>query len=354
MVDHITTAWRIQKRRAGRAGQLRWVTLTAVCFWLFSCTTPAEHSNPLDPESPAYLDRGVLSGTVTSFYQPFRPLPDADIHLLETGASRRSNANGEFTFAGLAPGRYTLRATSAGYAADSAEVEVAARETRVLSFRLNALPLVADARVTAAHVKTRASLSDTDFVFLTITAEVFDGDGNNDLQRVQVEIPAAAFADSLRRSSSNGIWERTFPPEELRAGNGNLIDPYNLVGELFRIRATDAPGARVTSAPFQLVRVIAEEPLPQEPANGEVLTTNAPQLKWLMPPLTFEHTFTIHVFKLISGFQTLLLTIPELPAGTTAAPYPGRLTTGSYFWTVTVTDRFGNSSRSKEATFVVQ
>ncbi len=354
MADHITTAWRIQKRPAGQTGQLRWVPLAAVCGWLFSCTTPAEHSNPLDPESPAYLNRGIITGIVTSFYQPYRPLSGADIHLLPTGTSRRSDANGKFTFAELAPGRYTLWATTAGYTTDSAEVEVAARETRVVDFRLNALPLVADARVTAAHVKTRASLSDTDFVFLTVTAEVLDGDGSNDLQRVRVEIPAAAFADTLRRGNSNGRWERTFPPEELRNQSGSLVDPYNLVGESFRIDARDMPGAQVTSAPFQLVRVIAEEPLPQEPANGEVLTTNAPQLKWFMPPLTFEHTFTIQVFKLISGFQTLLLTIPELPAGTTAAPYPGRLTTGSYFWTVTVTDRFGNSSRSKEATFVVQ
>lgn len=354
MVNHITTARRFQNWRTGRAGQWRWVPLTAVCCWLFSCTAPAEHSNPLDPESPAYLNKGVLSGAVTSFYPPFRPLPDADIHLLQTGVSRRSDAKGEFSFAGLAPGRYKLVATTAGYATDSAEVEVAARETRVVNFRLNALPLIADARVTAAHVRTRASVTDTDLVFLTVTAEVRDGDGTNDVQRAHVAIPAVAFVDTLRRSNSNSTWGRTFSPEELRNQSGSLIDPFNLVGESFRIDATDAPGAQVTSAPFHLVRVIAEEPLPLEPTNGKVLTTNAPQLKWLMPPLTFEHSFTIQVFKLISGFQTLLLTISELPAGTTVAPYPGRLTTGSYFWTVTVTDRFGNSSRSKEATFVVQ
>ncbi|MDZ7407783.1 MAG: carboxypeptidase-like regulatory domain-containing protein [candidate division KSB1 bacterium] len=325
-----------------------------MCCWLLSCTTPAEHSNPLDPESPAYQEKGTITGRVTSFYQPYSPLPGAEVRLLPGGESRRTSTFGEFTFSGLSPGRYMLLVTAEGFADDSAGVEVAARQTREVAFHLDAVPQVTGAKVTAAHVKTRASLSDTDFVFLTVTAEVSDGDGPNDLQRVQVEIPAAAFDDSLRRSSTPARWERTFSPEELRESGGRAINPYNLVGESFHISARDAPGAQARSAPFQLVRVIAEEPLPQQPANGQVLTSHSPQLQWFMPPLSFEHTFTIQVFKLIGGFPTLLLTISELPAGTMALPYPGRLTSGSYFWTVAVVDRFGNSSRSKEATFVVQ
>lgn len=321
---------------------------------LLSCTAPAEHSNPLDPQSPNFTDKGNLAGQVTGYYQPFRSLSGARIALLPTGTSMSSDANGRFMFSALSPASYTLVAEASGYAADTLTVEVFSRLTSTVDFRLNALPQVPEAFVTSAHVRTRASASDTDLVFLDVRTVVFDPDGPNDITRVRVEVPTFAFNDTLARGQSANSWQRIFAPDELRTTDGAGIDPYNLVGTAFHIIAADAPGANVISTPFQLARVIAEEPLPLEPANGVSLTTGAPQLKWQTPPLAFEHTFTLHVYKIVSGFQTLLLTIPGLPAGSNTAPYPGRLTSGSYFWTVTIVDRFGNSSRSKEATFQVE
>lgn len=322
---------------------------------LWSCTTPAEHSNPLDPQSPNFTDKGSITGQITSYYQPFQFLSGARVSLLShSGASMQSDANGRFLFSALTPAPYTLVAEVLGYAADTLTVEVFSRQTSTIDFRLDALPLVETATVTSAHVKTRASASDTDLVFLDIRAMVLDPDGPNDVTRVRVDVPTLAFNDTLARGQATNSWQRIFSQDELKTADGVAIDPYNLVGTPFQAIASDAPGAIVISAPFQLARVIVEEPFPLEPANGETLTTGAPQLKWQTPPLAFEHTFTLHVYKIVSGFQTLLLTIPGLVAGSNTAPYPGRLTSGSYFWTVTIVDHFGNSSRSKEATFQVE
>lgn len=322
---------------------------------LWSCTTPAEHSNPLDPQSPNFTDKGSIAGQITSYYQPFQFLSGARVSLLsQSGASMQSDANGRFLFSALPPAPYTLVAEASGYAADTLAVEVFSRQTSTINFRLDALPLVETATVTSAHVRTRASASDTDLVFLDIRAVVLDPDGPNDITRVRVEIPSVAFGDTLARGQIANSWERIFAPDELKTTGGAGIDPYDLVGTAFHVIVTDAPGEIVTSPPFQLARVIVEEPYPLDPANGVTLTTGAPQLKWQTPPLAFEHTFTLHVYKIVSGFQALLLTIPGLPAGSNTAPYPGRLTSGSYFWTVTIVDRFGNSSRSKEATFQVE
>lgn len=322
---------------------------------LWSCTTPAEHSNPLDPQSPNFTDKGSITGQITSYYQPFQFLSGARVSLLShSGASMQSDANGRFLFSALTPAPYTLVAEALGYAADTLTVEVFPRQTSTVDFRLNALPQVQEAFATSAHVKTRASASDTDLVFLDIRAVVLDSDGPNDITRVRVEVPALAFNDTLARGQAANSWQRIFSQDELKTTDGAGIDPYDLVGAAFHVIATDAPGAIVISAPFQLARVIVEEPFPLEPANGVTLTTGAPQLKWQTPPLAFEHTFTLHVYKIVSGFQTLLLTIPGLVAGSNTAPYPGRLTSGSYFWTVTIVDHFGNSSRSKEATFQVE
>lgn len=322
---------------------------------LAACTTPAEHNNPLDPQSPGFTDSGSIAGQVTSYYQPFQSLAGARIHLLSDGtASMQSDATGKFMFNALPPASYALVAEAPGYAADTASVEVFSRQTSTIDFHLDALPLMEAATVTAAHVKTRASASDTDLVFLDIRATVLDPDGPNDIARVRVDMPAFAFSDTLARSQAANTWERILAPEELKTASGAGIDPYNLVGTAFQLVISDAPGATVISAPFQLARVIAEEPLPLDPANGVTVTTGAPQLQWQTPVLAFEHTLTLHVYKVVSGFQTLLLTIPELAAGSNSLPYPGRLTSGSYFWTVTIVDHFGNSSRSKEATFQVE
>ncbi len=356
----ITGLWFMRKHRDIFCFKRGWrsiscfLTMVAV-LTRWSCTTPAEHSNPLDPQSPDFTDKGGIAGQVTSYYQPFQSLSAARIYLLSNGgASMQSDADGRFMFSALAPASYTIVAEAPGHAADTATVEVFSRQTTTVNFRLDALPQVQDASVISAHVRTRASASDTDLVFLDIRAVVLDPDGPNDLTRVRVEVPTFAFNDTLTRGQPANSWQRIFAQDELKAANGAIIDPYNLVGAPFQIIATDAPGASVTSAPFQLARVIAEEPLPLAPANGETITTGAPQLRWQTPALAFDHTLALHVYKTVSGFQTLLLTIPGLPAGSNAAPYPGRLTSGSYFWTVTIVDRFGNSSRSKEATFQVQ
>lgn len=327
--------------------------VTVLAQW--SCTTPAEHSNPLDPQSPNFTDKGSIAGQITSYYQPFQFLSGARVSLLShSGASVQSDAAGKFMFSALAPASYTLVAEAPGHAADTTTVEVFSRQTSTIDFHLDALPFVEEANVTSAHVKTHASASDTDLVFLDIRATMHDPDGPNDIARVRVDVSAFAFSDTLARGQPANSWQRIFAQDELKAANGAAIDPYNLVGAPFQIIATDAPGASATSPPFQLARVIAEEPLALEPANGETITTGAPQLRWQTPALAFEYTLTLHVYKTVSGFQTLLLTIPGLPAGSNTAPYPGRLTSGSYFWTVTIIDRFGNSSRSKEATFQVQ
>lgn len=314
---------------------------------LLSCTSPAEHSNPLDPQSPEYTTQGSLAGFVTSFYPPYQPLAGARLELQPQGVIVQSDGEGFYSFGELARGHYTLAASAAGYAPRTVSTEVVARQTRTETFRLDALPEIVSARALSIRVATRAS--ETPFLFLDVAAAVSDRDGANDVARVRVEIPAMAFGDTLARASIPGNWQRVFSSAELAGGNF-----YDLIGEPMRLVAQDLPGAQGNSSPFYLARIISDEPHPLAPANGEVITNRSPLLRWQLPAIPFEYELTVEVFRLDAGFPVLILTVPKLAAGTNNLPYPGSLATGSYFWTVKIIDSHGNSSRSQEAFFQVQ
>jgi hypothetical protein len=316
-------------------------------FAMLSCTSPAEHSNPLDPESPAYATHGTLSGFVTTFYQPYQSVAGAHVELQPPGLIVPSNDEGFYYFGELAPGAYAMTATAGGYAARTMNVEVLARQSRAITFRLDALPEVVGTSTLSMRVSTRES--ETPRLFWEVNAEIADGDGPNDIKRVRVEIPVLAFGDTLARASISGNWHRIFTAEEL-AG----INLHNLVGKPVQIVAEDLPGERAVSREFYLARIITEEAQPITPANGEIILARSPLLRWLLPAIPFEHTLRVEVFRLDAGFPILILTVPNLQAGSTSLPYPGSLTTGSYFWTVRIVDSYGNSSRSEEALFQVR
>lgn len=314
---------------------------------MLACTSPAEHSNPFDPQSPKYTTAGEIIGRVTGYYQPYQPLAGAMIRLQPPGVVIESNVNGEFRFATLTPQSYSLEVFLSGYAAASKNTDVLPRQTTSLEFHLDGLPQVQLAFATSAHVSTRESIDDR--YFLEIVADASDPDGANDIKRMSLEIPALAFADTLLRAAGPTRWRRLFSPDEL-AG----FDLNNIAGIPMQIIAEDFPGKATASTPFFLARVIADVPQTVSPANGEVITISAPRFVWQTPAVQFNHTFRVEVFRIDAGFPTFIAAIGNIDEGTTSVTYVGRLSSGTYYWTVKIIDDFGNSSRSKEATFQVQ
>lgn len=324
-----------------------WLFFGCGMFGLLSCTSPAEHSNPLDPQSPSYTTNGRILGRVTTLYQPYQPLSGAMVQLQPVGMIVESNAEGGFVFTEVKPDTYSLVVAATGYQSATAVTEVLPRQIRMQDFRLDGLPIVQSSRATSAHMATREAT--TDRLFLEIAVDVQDPDGANDVKKVQVEIPAFSFTDTLSRGSGTTRWQRVFSADELAP-----IDFYNLVGSPLQFVAEDFPGEQVTSGPFYLARVISEVPQATAPTNGEVITLDAPTFRWQLASIPFDHTLRVEVFRLDAGFPTFITAIGNIAAGTTSVKYPGRLATGTYYWTVKLIDDFGNSSRSKEATFQVQ
>lgn len=314
---------------------------------LLACTSPAEHSNPLDTQSPDYTRNGMVAGRVTGFYQPYQPLSGAKVQLYPLGITVQCGNDGEYIFATVPPGVYTLGVAATGYATATAMTQVVARQTRTYDFRLDGLPIVQSPYAASTRVATREL--PTDRLFLEVGAEVQDPDGADDVKRVRMEIAAFSFADTLVHGGGAARWQRAFSANELLS-----VDMYNLVGVPLRLVAEDFPGEQTTSDSFFLARVIQEVPQAIAPANGETVTAPAPTFRWQLAPIPFRHTLRLEVFRLDAGFPAFVTAIGNIAAGTTSVTYPGRLSSGPYYWTVKLIDDFGNSSRSKEASFQVQ
>lgn len=88
-------------------------------------TLIALHPGALAPEARAQ-QHGSISGTIRAAGDEGPMLEGARIVLLGTTFVANSNRLGEFSFHGIAPGKYTLQASAIGYAALSMPVEVRA------------------------------------------------------------------------------------------------------------------------------------------------------------------------------------------------------------------------------------
>jgi hypothetical protein len=326
---------------------VRYFFAYAILLCLLACTESAEHSNPLDPESPLYTQKGSIAGRVMTFYEPFQPITGAMVEIQPGGLILQSDGEGRFEFTELEPDTFTLIAGATGYQEVAAKIEVNPREISSVNFHLNGLPAIQAPRATSSKVATREASSPR--IFLDIAVEVQDPDGASDIKRIELTIPAFSFTDTLARlAGGGGQWQRIFNPAEL-----SQIDLSKLVGLPLKSVVYDFPGAVVSSEPFFLARIISEEPEILSPTNNET-TGSAPVFRWQVPPVAFAFTQRIEIFRLDAGFPAFVTAIGNIKPEVRSLPYLGRLSAGVYFWTIRLIDDFGNSSRSKEATFQVR
>lgn len=320
------------------------VVTGGLVFALLSCTTPADHNNPLDPESPGYTTKGRITGRVTTYYQPYLALPGATVELTPTATVVRTDAEGTFAIDNLEPGTYFIAASADSHQATRDTVQVAARSSIPVELRLNGLPIIDAVQARSERISTREAAADR--LVLEISATLRDVDGPNDIRRVEFSAPAQAFTDTLRRAAGQAQWSRQFFSVDLPG-----VDFTGFIGTAMHLVAEDFPGARVTSDAFFLARIISQVPVALSPAHGDTIRTAAPILLWQVQGVEFPHKIRVEVFALDAGFPRFITSVSNIAPGTTNIKYPGRLSTGNYFWTITIIDNFGNTSRSKEAFF---
>ena len=318
------------------------------------CLGDAPHDNPFDPNSDRFVREGDITGRVTD--RADAPLPDAEVRLISGSAGTqpellvRTDSRGDYAFSDVMEGSgYRILVRRDGYVDGMLEaLDIQAGvEKELPTLRLNALPLITDAAFRTIHISRWWPTND--LFFLEVNATVADADGLLDIEEVWFEIPAQGYRATLDpQGLSGGLFDK-----QIRADSLPIPNLQSLLGQTLRLSVRDREGSVVTSDAGQLVRVVENTPNTVDPFGDELLDTNRPTLTWEPFPPLFDFTYRIDVFRIETNPPVLVRQINDIPMDQTALRLGSTLPTGSYFWTVTVIDDFGNQSRSKQAGFLI-
>ncbi len=324
----------------------RIVLFGALIVLMSRCGPDAPHDNPLDPLNPSA--NFSIGGRVFNFYPPFNGLPNVQVVLLPLNRQTTTGPSGEFIFANIQRGQFQLIGTAPGYRADTLTLTIKQDTTVVL--HLDALPRLDSIRITSHRVGR--FFPPEDLLYVQFAAVGADPDGASDITRIQFLLPDLSVTDTL---SPLQIVNATQVKGAVRktASELNLTSIENLVGKAVYFTIGDKPGARVTSPPHYLFRVIPRIPTVVSPSALTSIPADSARILFRWEPISFPFafTFTVELYRLDLGIGTLVNSVTNISADTTEIYLPNPGTAGDYFWVVYVVDEFGNSSRSREGAF---
>ncbi len=315
---------------------------------LGGCLGDLERNNPLDPLAPNFENIGGVAGRVTGFYPPFEGLFDVEVRLMPGPFVTQTDAQGLFALPDVPSGRYQVAVEKEGYVSVTDSLEVTPGRTAEKTLRLDGLPVVAGVTLTTGHLSRWWPLPQ-DLFSLEVAVWVDDPDGLGDVDSVWLEIPEMDFSRTLPATSEPGRFTLTLSENQLPTGR-----VHALLGRAFVLNLHDRAGYIQRAPASSLVRVIDQTPVARDPEGLVALSNPAPELHWEAMPLPFPFTYRVEIVRVEANLQTLAQAFTDLDPALTTFSVPVNLAPGSYFWTVSVVDEFGNWSRSKEAGFLIQ
>jgi hypothetical protein len=316
--------------------------LAGATVLMSGCIPDASHDNPLDPESKAFPNNGTLSGTVLSFYQPFMGISGALVTVQPSGVAGMTNSTGAFALNGVPAGTVQIIVSRSGYLTDTVNTKTVVGSESKVDIHLDALPVVGACQIVTRKIDQwwpHAVYS------AVVTASVTDPDGLGDVAGATLLVDTMKF-DMLYVPNLQS-YQVTVDAAGMPQGSLEW-----LVGKSLNITARDRIGATSTGKPISITRTIQDAPIPLSPTALDTASAS-PQLFWVQPSLQFPYSYKIELFRLDQGIPSLIWSVSNLSASLSNFQYPNVLTTGTYFWTISVVDDFGNLSRSKEASFLV-
>ncbi len=331
------------------SGQIRKTNLSflkSVCTVLMltvftACDAP--RNNPLDPGNPDN-NYHYLSGSVQTLSLPRRPLASAELNWLPDGQLLLTDASGKFDIETIGQKNGWLRCKRDGYISDSVFVHWNGRRESV-TFFLNQVPIVDTAAVYSVTINRYPDLQQQR---LGIQAGLTDAD--NDVDSVHVFLSSPRLRKYLTFNPNSGLYEISLNPSDF--GLANLAA---LIGKPFLLQVTDKFNHFFELPLSNLQRIITEEVDLEFPVNDAV-TGSQPEFRWKSFTPGFRLHFRIEVFTREIDPQ-LVWSLEPIPSDTTSVtpgqPIPTNQT-DQFFWVLWAIDEYGNRTRSKTASFIVQ
>ena len=314
------------------------------------CVADADHSNPLDPLSDAYLDAGSVAGSAQDLL--FRPVDGEPVRLTHLAADSvtyvsETRSDGSFEFDLIPTGNYLLRLAPVGFIAHEESLTVPIGSLAdVGNVSLNALPVVTHVSMQTIHVSRW--WPEDDLYLLDVAIGVSDPDERPGIDSVWIAFEDAGVTFRLPPGLQPGNFARIVPADSLPAGS-----VHALVGEPVRARIKDRDANLVEHEVAGPIRVLDQTPVALEPQGLAIVSDPRPTLSWAPLDLPFPMTYRIEVIRDEANTDVLVQEYDGIPADSLSFRLQSGLSAGSYYWTVAVVDAYGNLSRSKEAGFRV-
>lgn len=313
--------------------------LCVLIIILGGCAPDAPHDNPLDPASPNHTTNGNLSGKILALNSLTTGIAGALVTIEGTNLAELTASDGSYSFQNVPSGNIIVVISKSLYLSDTIKTNLQVGGSFDTVVHMDALPQIDVASVITSKIDHwYISPVYTD----TVTVAVTDPDGLIDIKAVYVQIGSLTFGMAhVAGNIFQTIINDTSLPNQ---------DPQWLVGKQFNVIAIDSENGTGRSEGFYVTRIIESEPIPTNPLTQDT-TTHHPTFNWNRPTaVSFDYTYRLQVVNLANG---PIWSKGEIPLDSLDYSYRDSLPGGYYYWTVSVVDQFGNSSCSKEASFIV-
>lgn len=323
------------------------IIIMSLVLFLSGCTKDAPRDNIFDPESELNDLSGSLQGQITSKYPPYDPIAGLLIEIAQDQRYTNTDESGEFHFAQLMPGAKTLTVSGDPFATLVDSVDVDPGRTTVYHSTLNGLPFITEVNLLTRHIAHWQPV-ESEYV-LDASALVADYDGSLDIDSVFLQIPTWGFSTFLSRGGESdeflGVYfNDTFEP---------MAFP-EIQGEDVILKCKDKSGVWGPEYPTQVSRLIVSTPLTLSP-SGLTAVDSIPVFRWLSFDAGYAVDYQVDVFRLDeSAIPQFVLSSPILSETILQWESSLALSAARYYWTLTVVDRYGNISVSKEASFLIE
>ncbi len=297
-----------------------------------------ERDNPLDPRSPQYTGEATVKGTVGNFVGS--PIQNASVtaHRLSSQHSVAcvTDEDGKFILY-VDEGDYDVIAAKDGYTESCERISIDAGEEDVISFSINGIPFVSQQLAISGRMATWMG----SVVEITVTAQVDDPDGPQDIDSVDVTVDG--MEKELDFNPESQMYEYRICESECPYGNPEL-----LVGMPFVITAVDGKQAEGISDKFYLVRIFPGFPLPISPADGDTVEAEGFQLVWHRLKTNFPMSYLVQIFV---GWPPQV--VWQKNTQDTVSSVDIAFSEGEYHYWIKAQDEYGNTSRSMAKRFYV-
>ncbi len=322
----------------------KWIPMIALAMSFYSgCVSDAPHDNPLDPLSPQFVNAGTIRGRVLILNNSTIGIANAVVAFSNSGLAAITDNNGNFSAEHISAGTMEVIVTKNGFLPDSISLQLTAGQTASLEIHLDALPQISGQQIITKKIDQWWPGPTYSAV---VTANVTDHDGQADIDSVFVMIDSLQFGMTYSNSDKN--FQTTILADSLPSGNLQW-----LIGDTLRVIAKDKEHASTQSNDFFVSRIIETTAIPTAPISQDTVRDSL-YFQWDPPSLTFFYYFSINLYSVnaLIWSQSNISPAPPFAYKFPQSQFPS-LQRGSYYWTVTVSDEFGNSARSKEASFIV-